>query len=42
MLKEMLADQTPVPGWVGTVAYSAANAIEGIEWAEEVRRMKGR
>jgi HEAT repeat protein len=42
VLKEMLADQTPVPGWVGTVASSAANAIEGIEWAEEVRQMKGR
>jgi HEAT repeat protein len=41
MLKAMLADQTPVPGWVGTVAYSAAQAIEGIEWAEKMRRMKG-
>lgn len=42
VLKEMLADLTPVPGWVGTVAHSAAGAIEGIEWAEEVRRMKER
>lgn len=42
LLKEMLADRTPVPGWIGTVADKAAEAIERIEWAEKMRREKGR
>lgn len=31
VLKEMLEDQTPVEGWVGTVGDEAARAIEWIE-----------
>ncbi|WP_205525464.1 HEAT repeat domain-containing protein [Pyxidicoccus trucidator] len=31
-LKEMLADKTPVEGWVGTVADAASRAIEWIGW----------
>ncbi|MFY1830949.1 HEAT repeat domain-containing protein [Myxococcus fulvus] len=29
-MEAMLADKTPVPGWVGTVATSAANALESL------------
>lgn len=36
-LKELLADKTPVAGWVGTVADAASRAIEWIEWPQPKR-----
>jgi len=40
VLQEMLADQTPVKGWAGTVGDEAARALERLEGAHLMRRKK--
>ncbi|WP_199732705.1 MULTISPECIES: HEAT repeat domain-containing protein [Corallococcus] len=41
VLKEMLADQTPAPGWVGTVGEEASRALDWIERAHSQRLKDG-
>ncbi|WP_227027415.1 HEAT repeat domain-containing protein [Corallococcus soli] len=41
VLKEMLADQTPVPGWVGTVGEEASRALDWIGRAHSQRLKDG-